>query len=55
MTACKIRLKSEFVLVTPETAHRLLKKGIIEVIPDKLGHFKSTARDDLQIWKELRE
>lgn len=54
MTVCKLRLKRNTVHITPEMAQYLLRKGIIEVVPEKLGRFKPKV-DDLTVWKYLRE
>lgn len=54
LTACKLKLKKITVHVTPETVQRLLELKLIEVVPEKIGHFKSTA-EDLVVWKELRQ
>lgn len=53
MTACKLKLKRNTVHITPEMAQYLLRKGLIEIVPEKLGKFRVKV-DDLVVWKEMR-
>lgn len=53
MFGCHVEMNRTTVVITPEVANELVRRGLIQCID--IGRFKAITEDDLKIWKILRK